>query len=495
MYKKFCFVFAAVAGCVFFVAAAVNAVVDPYDVWRLYRQPGFNQWSVKAEEQDRLVKPIDFMGRKPQAVFLGNSQVDWAIEPETYKNLTGREAYNFALQGASVYEMRRLLEHAIALDDELREVYVCIGFEMFVNLSDGKPMMPTKDAFDERQIGLPFMDGSNFAKTTLSFQALKDSAVTVMTNRRQPTEETFFTPGGRWREISIEHFISGLQWHFSVAPRVYDAYIGMSLYEESFSELEEIVSLCNQHGLALTVYTLPMHARSMELRKNVQGLYAEWLRRVTRIVPLMDFEAYNDITMAAYGEGVVTETTCEYFWDSHHPKRHVGDMVIARLLGRNNDMPGFGVVVTAENTDEVLERLRQGRLRWEVMHPDSVEEVLYYTAFLPEPPSLLRDKELQPGSLAGLQTGIGSKPFAPKLTENDRLEARGTRFTGLHSPRLFAVLAKDGEKYYAMAEPARNPAAAEFMGNKEFAEDEFGFRIGVPLRGLLPGQYRLTLVE
>lgn len=75
MYKKFCFAFTGLALLLSILTTAFTVLVDPYEVWGLCRRVGFNMSSPKAEEVERLHKPLAFLRLepKPETVFIGNS--------------------------------------------------------------------------------------------------------------------------------------------------------------------------------------------------------------------------------------------------------------------------------------------------------------------------------------------------------------------------------------------------------------------------------------
>ena len=100
--RKFLAGFAATALLLLALVGGFNVLIDPYSVWNCYRGVGINKWAPKADDLDRLIKPIEILNKKPAALFLGDSQVLWGIDPAAYAQMTGKSAYNYGLRGASV---------------------------------------------------------------------------------------------------------------------------------------------------------------------------------------------------------------------------------------------------------------------------------------------------------------------------------------------------------------------------------------------------------
>lgn len=499
MYKKFICAFLGISGALLLLAGGFNIAVDPYNVWRIYQRVGFNAWSPKAEDLDRLIQPIAFVPAQPEAVFLGTSQVIWGIEASEYTRLTGKSAYNMGMLGSSIYEIRRSLEHAVAVDGNLREVFVCVNFELFA-ANARHPLAQKKPEFDESQIGCSHMTGENIARTAFSFKALEDSLATIRENRQHRYDFSYYMPTGRWQDKSIEKYCQNRQWQFNASMVIMARndyyYEDMELDEDCLGEMQRIIDICREHDLALHVYTLPAHARSMQLYAEAWPVYEAWMHRLVQMVPVLDFAGYNEMTMSEAQPGLLSESSNPYFWDSHHAKAAVGDMVLAVLAGTPEARAGFGTLLTPETVDQKLASLRAGRALWEQAHPESVEEVRYYRGFSPLVPQAVQaaGREALQG-VARLDRDTGAERLRLKVSRGERLDLTGEHLTPAGQLRIMYGLLDNGQGqcYYAMAEPVSNPALAGFMHDKTY--EGSGFHIQEPLREVEPGDYGLYLLE
>ena len=520
MYRKFFLVFAGAAATLFSLAAAVNAIADPYDVWGIYRKVGFNMYSPKVEEVERLAKPIDFLhfAPQPEVVFLGTSQVLHGIDADAYRGMTGQPSYNFALRGATLYEQRRCLEHVLAADPELKEVIIGLTYALFI---DGDHYVLEKEApaflDNEAQYGTTHLTGTNLAKTLLSSDALRDSLKKIRLNRKQPRTHSYCMASGKVYDGSMLDFCQRDYWHFNrTLTRMQQAgnYVGPRRKESSYEELRRMLALCEAHGVKVRLFIPAVHARQMEVMADSWEAYEDWRRELVQLAPVMDFTGYNDVTMSPAAEGVITADTNPYFWDTMHVKTELGNAMLARLAGAPGADAAFGVLLTPENVEAHLEALRIGREAWEAAHPESMEEVRYYSRFSQAVPQALAHEGLAYGQgivqlqEAGAEKHVfgddwrlepaafsKQKPLSIVLGTENRLFVHGSYLAPPGRLRAVYAVLEDasGQRRYALTEWARSPKAAEFMRNQGYAER--GFRMEMPMWNMPSGTYRLSFVE
>ena len=492
MYRKFLAIFTLSAFSLVFSVVLFNCITDPYNIWNLYRRAGFNQWTPKAETQDRLILPIRFLSVRPETLFMGNSQVAWGVEASEYTKLTGKTAYNMGMLGSSIYEVRRSLEHAIAVDENLEEVYVSVFFEQFA-ANDRHPIRQKSEALDANRLGRKFISLETFFKTTLSLDATKDALETVKVNREKKYDFDFYMPTGRWSDASIERFCKDNNWTFnrSIKLMARDGYYeDMALSELAMEEMQRIVECCQEKGIKLHVHTMPSHARYMENYVVAWDVYEEWMRRLVQITPITDFTDYNQFTMSDAPE----DKANQYYWDSLHLKTTLSNKLLAELSGKAAMV--LGTVLNTDNVEAHLSLLKEKRKAWETSHPESLEEARYYSGFFKEVPLALQHKRLITGkSVVRLNTDSGMEKLSATLHRQDRLDLTGNHLTPAGKVQvMYAVLENgNGEKYYTMAEPVPDASMAAFMHDKSY--EASGFHIQEPLGKVENGNYSLYLVE
>lgn len=496
--KKFCFEFLSTVAGLLLLVATINIVVDPYDIWRIYRQVGINQWSVKVDRGDRLVKSITFGAQRPEVLFLGDSMAAWGLDTAEYTRLTGKSSYNFAMLGCTIYEMRRALERAISMDDNLQEVMLEVNFGTFT-YNPAKPWEKTASGYDDEQMEAKYVTMRNVAKTVFSWQALEDSFDTVMVNKQTPRTNTYFLPSGCYDPVSVEHYCVSNKWTFNVSLAGWGRegrFRTIALNKEAFDEYQRIIDICRENNLKLRVFVPPVHARSFEQFATVWDLYTTWTRRMVAMLPYTSFETFNEMTVSPAREGLLTKDTNEYFWDSFHIKLEVGNKIQAVLAGVPEVAPSFGTLVTKETLEEHLASLKSGVEKWETAHPESKEEVRYYAGFSPIAPQRLKEREWsRDDSLATLFVEKQELPIHITTSKDAKLEFRGACMV-LHESgdAMYAVLTpkQGGERLFSIADVYESKEVAAFMRNPEYISS--GFLLVEPLQDVPQGDYILTLL-
>ena len=121
--------------------------------------------------------------------------------------------------------------------------------------------------------------------------------------------------------------------------------------EETLEEIAEIVRICEENGIDLTVFTNPMYDVTYEASLEMD--YMEFLRRLGEITPFYNFSGYNDITLDS-----------KNYLDSSHYRAEVSDMLMEVIFdGKRYEelyAQGFGVYVTPENVEEFIAVLEYG---------------------------------------------------------------------------------------------------------------------------------------
>ena len=217
MYKKFILLFAAFAAAGFLLTGAVNILVDPYGIWGLHRVVGFNMLSPQAEKVERLVKPIEFLrlDHMPHTVFLGTSQVMYAFDMDTYKQMTGHDAYNFGVRGASLHEQRCFLEHMLAVDENLQHVYLGLSFSNFIHGQYFSADVEPKSFLDiSEQLGEKHITWDSLARTVFSFAALRESKAKILANMQKRWTHPYYTASGKPYDDNLLEFCKKDHWYF-----------------------------------------------------------------------------------------------------------------------------------------------------------------------------------------------------------------------------------------------------------------------------------------
>jgi hypothetical protein len=131
------------------------------------------------------------------------------------------------------------------------------------------------------------------------------------------------------------------------------------------------VKTSQNNSIKLNIFIPPMHAIHLE-KYYIEGswnLLETWKREVVKIAPVWDFSGYNSITTEPISESM------KNYIDSSHYRKEVGDLVLNRILNYQIDTvpDDFGVLITPENIEQHLAKIRGDRAVWVKQNPDAVK--------------------------------------------------------------------------------------------------------------------------
>ncbi|NEN96582.1 MAG: hypothetical protein F6K50_13885, partial [Moorea sp. SIO3I7] len=139
------------------------------------------------------------------------------------------------------------------------------------------------------------------------------------------------------------------------------------------NDLQDIVDTCKEKGIELKVFISPSHATQWESLRvtRLWPVFEEWKRRLVEITPVWDFSGYNSITTEAISEEM------KNYWDSSHYREEVGDLILNRLFSyQAHTVPeDFGVLITPDNVESHLGKVRNERESWAETNGDLVKLV------------------------------------------------------------------------------------------------------------------------
>lgn len=356
LYKKFLRNFIFITLGISFCVVTLCFIADPYEIWHFYNRQGFNLYSVKGENIERLTKPLNFIlyHRDAQTLMMGSSRVDYALNPKHWELLTGHKTYNFAVTSAVVYELRRYIEYAISNDKNLEEIILGLDFFVFLDIPDQDvvDIVPFKNAkqFEE---SLPSL--SNLQKVLFSWNAIKDSFDNFNKNYENQYDFPCHDLDGKFSEnyISAHYKKSGQSFTgiFEFWIRQFN-YSKRSINEETFQDLKAIIDLCAENNIKLYICILPLYPLHYECFNNYWDVYNEWKVKLTSLAQVYDFTSFD--------ENFINQ---ENFWDTSHAKLMLGNRILNAIHTGNFE---FGEIITPENVQRHNAEITLHREIWRI---------------------------------------------------------------------------------------------------------------------------------
>jgi len=338
-----------------------NITIDPFAVIGFPSIMGINAIKPKTLDNSRLFKAVEMSRIQVKSILLGSSRVDIGLDP-THVALV-QPAYNLALTAPNIYELRRYLEHTLALQSDLEQVVIGLDFQMF---NDQRTPQPD---FLEQRLGRAGLVGADLLDVTLSLDALSASWQTLLRNRDPNPPRSQRVNGmmvRQARDVNLHVFFNTIaraqrQYHDGV-------YKGYSSYAFSIEHLEAIVKLCADHNIQLILFISPAHATEWESIYNLGlwPLFEAWKRDMVALHPVWDFSGYNSITSEPLSPSMV------YYTDSSHYTPAVGELILNRILNHQlQSVPtDFGRYLIPEMLPVHLATIAEERTRWQTQQPD-----------------------------------------------------------------------------------------------------------------------------
>lgn len=343
-----------------------NFVIDPYDI---FPSPdiAINQAKPLKDNNDRLFKAIDVINLKPKTVFIGSSRTKQGLDPSHPALDSLQPAYNLGLNGPNFYEQLRYLEHAIANQEDIQQVVVGVDFFAFNSSLGNQP------TFSEQRLEKQRMILQDFLNSTLSTSALTASQETISDNLNQPKQEGDYGKNG----FMPNRFLAKkdeVEWRFEQGIKLYfSLHSDYQLSAEYFAAFEKLVALTKENNIDLQVFISPSHATQWEAIRATGRWQAfeDWKRDLAKVTPVWDFSGYNSITTEPLSSEI------QNYADNSHYTKPIGDLILNRIFAyQENQVPDdFGVLITPENIETHLAKIRSDRQVWSEENPEEVKLV------------------------------------------------------------------------------------------------------------------------
>jgi hypothetical protein len=372
----------------------VNAVIDPFGMYRIFDVEGVNAHKPAVYHRVRLVKAYDVRRLRPRGIILGTSRSHVALRPSHEGwNPAARPVYNLAFDGATTKEMYHYLVYAQAVQP-LRQVV--LGLDTYHATSAAATIRPD---FDTEILEAPAVLAD--LRLLSSLDTVRASVATVRSQTDHEPEwfgpdgqrlgDIFFRrPGGRFDELGPRRYfeeVDRLEVRFKRdGQRMHLARGAETPRETSLDYIRRIVKFCRAHRIDLRIFITPEHAHQLEIAaaigewatiEGAKRALVEVLADDTALhgdaIPLWDFSGYSRVTTERL-PARASRAEMEFYWDSSHFKDVVGDFILDRLFGRTDPHrgvpPDFGVQLSPATIQSALARLREDQLAYRRRNPD-----------------------------------------------------------------------------------------------------------------------------
>ncbi|PLX48929.1 MAG: hypothetical protein C0613_09385 [Desulfobulbaceae bacterium] len=376
--------------CGLFGIALFNAVVDPLDIYRLVRLPGFNDIKPRLDTFSRLAKPMWLSARPYERLALGSSRTEIGIpiSSEKWGEFSG-PGMNGAVSGARLTEVAAIFEHA-SLVAPIKTVVIGADFFMFNGHSLGQYASPQALAQDNTPLDLLL----NKAASTLFSYKITAASLYTITHQR-PKYDKYRRSGqmNSAREAAKSRK-NGYPSRFqrfadSFMERIWspcksNAYTYKGGKFDSMAIFAEILARAAAEGIDIKIFIPPAHARMLEALSAAGHWpqFEEWKRDMVEVIAgvrektpgaaitLWDFSGYYDLTMEPFPAPGELMT---WYIDSTHFSEAFGRLIIARMYGSTQQDVGHRL--TGESVPRVIEMIRTQQQEYRRRHPEVLQEM------------------------------------------------------------------------------------------------------------------------
>lgn len=337
-------------------AGLFNALIDPLGVFDSPRIVQINATKPYLDHHRELARYAGAVRLCTNAGIFGNSRAEIGFDPESPALAEhGLSAFNHAIPGTSLATTLRQVIWLQAANCLPKTIFLGVEFFDFLGGSERRPL-PTLQTDP-----VPQRDHRFFAEAIFSITGLRDSFTTLMLQRsRYPatTTDRGFNPlfnyipevaqSGHYalfRQRAEENLRNWTRKPMRLRPQ-------QGGISDDEATLDAILTRAAQSGSTTYIVIFPYHAqiRLMIERLGMGQLFADWKRLVVGIaevnaerggkVEVWDFSGVAPETLEAIPARGDKQTRLTHYWEAGHFKKELGDLVIARLLGKQSNF-GF----------------------------------------------------------------------------------------------------------------------------------------------------------
>lgn len=369
-YKSYLKHFLFLLGTSFIFVITFNIFINPFGVWDVPKVHRINEF-IDVSKYERLYKMIQ-VGRRSdtEVLLLGASSVKKGLAPITYENITGHKTYNAGLDGAYIDEIKHLVKQAICFEPNLQEIILCLNFYMF---DEKKSARSEKTGFPIEQVGHLNPIGKQFVGVCFSNDALRASFKALKDNIFGRLKCSVIDEDGKLNNYHVRWTHERIKNEEQFAGDMVGQIPMFKNYCFSSSSMQsyiEILELCRINGIKLTVYINPVHSIFVEcIYKSGGGdNFEEWKRQMAALHPIYDFAYISSVGNEPFS------SSRRYWRQTQHSMPVTGDLIFARVVGNKlpSDIDEFGILLTKDNVEEMLQKERILHNRWQQENPDKV---------------------------------------------------------------------------------------------------------------------------
>jgi len=352
IYKKYLKKISITILCLLLVVAGFNYLVNPFGIYEPPAIEGVNGRYPAASTFARLYKLEAIKRHKPDTLILGTSRADIGLNP-TLELFPNARVYNAALSASTVYEQRYVMEFANHVNP-LKRVIITLDFFAY----NANKLVHTE--FNPERLSASALAGMTpLFDTYGTLLSLNTVSTSLKHLRRMKKKERYSHPRENGHKIHLagawEIRQKGAHALFSKPPKQNGVQVSDYKFEysdkpgdTSFQHLSAMLDFARERDIEVILFFSPVHSSHLNVlkAKGQWNLFEEWkegvflatqrnaLKYATIPYDLWDFATYNRFTNEPVPDATDTETQMKWFWDGHHYKEDLGNIILQKMLGQ-----------------------------------------------------------------------------------------------------------------------------------------------------------------
>ncbi|MDJ0843318.1 hypothetical protein [Crocosphaera sp.] len=385
--------------------AFFNGLIDPYRVVGSPEIKGLNQLKPEFSDHLRLAKAAIVNRLAPKAIILGSSRAEQAYDTNHPGwNLQAQPRYNLGLAAVSLYELLRYFQHAHKVQP-LEQTVVGLDFYMFNAYRASKP------DFSEKRLAVTVDNQPNFfyryhdmLPVFLSEDGLTSSLNTIRQQKSKNKGTPYLNNGQRAWKHKPEEIVKGGGYEkaFAVTENIFVttlylpppdkkySFINTKTGENYWEYYRTLLRIAYEDNIDFRLIINPSHARQWEIIRHLKlwDKFEEWKWKLVKIneeeaakfntapFPIWDFSGYNEFTTETVPDSEDKTTKMQWYYESSHFSKPLGDLVLNKVFDSEDEQPptssSFGVLLTSENIESHLSRIRAEQQEYEKTNQEDV---------------------------------------------------------------------------------------------------------------------------
>ena len=321
--------------CALLFTGIFNIVVDPYNIFNFEPIKHFNYYKPEIKRSERLTKFLSLKTIKNiDTVFVGTSRTDWSLEYDYYKKITGKNAFNIAMNGMNYAEMKDIVLKAIKIHPEIKTVLFSLDFILETEDDDGQNKLDIKNI--NKNISF-----TEIAPIIFSADTFVSSVTTIIKNVSSTDKKRYSFNGVKKPFINnniAESFADMIDGYKNTGKKLQPNDI-------DYDDLRNFIYELNQKGINVILYMPPVHVTFMEiLDKNGAWDKIDIIKtELSKVQPFYDFMYMDEINSEEI------KPDMKNYFEASHATCFTGRKILDKIfLNQGN----YGVLVNPENIEK-----------------------------------------------------------------------------------------------------------------------------------------------